>query len=75
MKKNIRKIPKSVRRKLESLCGQDIVVGGARQFTAEAIRKGDLKHIHVDLRSDGLHYLERVLPLGVTGVFVRKTAV
>jgi hypothetical protein len=69
MKKNIRKIPKAVRNKLRNLRGRDIVAGCARQFSAEALREGALAHLQLNLRDDGLHYTERIVPPSSQGKY------
>ena len=63
MKKNVRNVPQAVRTKLRSLSGRDIVAGCARQFSTKDIHEGDLAHLQIELRDDGLSLPERIDPL------------
>jgi len=72
MKKNIRKIPQTIRNKLQKLDGKDIVAGCARRFSAESIRNGELSHLGIELREDGLHCPERIIPEAIQGKFSRR---
>ncbi len=74
MKKNVRVIPEAVRTKLRSLQGQNIVAGCARQFSAEEIRNGALKHLQIELLADGLHLPERILPRTEQGKYSARNA-
>jgi hypothetical protein len=69
MKKNVRSIPARVITKIESLQGRDIVAGCAEQFSAEDIRNGVLAHLGVELRHDGLHLPERIVPPASRGKY------
>ncbi len=69
MKKNVRTVPQVVRTKLRSLRGRDIVAGCAMQFSAKAIRDGALAHLQIELREDGLHLPERIVPVALQGKY------
>lgn len=69
MKKNVRNVPQAVRTRLRSLSGRDIVAGCARQFSAKDIREGDLAHLQIELRDDGLYLPERIVPPASQGKF------
>jgi len=72
MKKNIRSIPQNVRRRIREIGDRAVVAGCARQFTAESLRNGGLAHLHIELRDDGLHYLERIVPSAQQGKYSRR---
>ncbi|MDP6633374.1 MAG: hypothetical protein QGG42_00565 [Phycisphaerae bacterium] len=72
MKKNIRKIPQAICRKLENLRGKDVVAGCALKFSAASIRSGVLSHLGVELQDDGLHYPERIVPPCDRGKYSRR---
>jgi hypothetical protein len=48
------------------------VVGCARLFSAEAIQNGELSHLGIELREDGLHCPERIIPAAEQGKFSRR---
>lgn len=72
MKKNVRIIPETVRSKLRTLRGRDIVAAYALQISAQKIRAGALKHLNVQWHRDGLHLPDRVVPLPTQGKYSRR---
>jgi hypothetical protein len=68
------KLPKSVITKLQKLPGQNILAGCAVQYTADAIRRGTLAHIGIELRADGLHVPDRIVPPAMQGKYSRRNA-
>lgn len=72
MKKNVRKIPQTVRNRLQRLTDSAVVAGCARQFSAAAIRNGELAHLGIELHGDGLHSPERVVPPADRGKYSHR---
>ena len=69
MKNNIRNIPHGVRFKLRTLKDHNIVAGCSRQYTADTIQSGALAHLQVEIRENGLHYPERIVPPPTRGKY------
>ena len=69
MKRNVHKVPTSVRLKIQNLGKRDIVVGCAQQFKADDIRSGVLKHIFVELSNGTLKFPECILPIASQGKY------
>lgn len=74
MKKNIRVIPETVKTRLRSLQGQNVVAGCARQFSTGEIRSGALRHLQIELHADGLHIPERILPPASQGSYSTRNS-
>jgi hypothetical protein len=72
MKKNVRKIPRAVRNKLQRIAELDIVVGCACKFSAAEIRDGALSHLGIRLAPAGLQYPERIVPPADQGKYSRR---
>ncbi len=72
MKKNIQKVPQAVRNNLRQLGDVPVVAGCARAFRAEAIRAGQLAHLDVELRGDGLRHPGRIVPAADRGKYSRR---
>jgi hypothetical protein len=68
-KKNIRKIPEAVRRRLPTLVGNEIVAACLRTFSASALRDGQLRHLGISLSNNGLEVPSSVLPPVAQGKF------
>jgi len=62
MKKNVRSIPQAVRNRLQRIGNVPIVAGCARKYSASEIRNGELAHLGIQLRDDGLHFPDRIFP-------------
>lgn len=61
-KKNIRKIPKNISNKSNTIKNKDIVVGCVRQFTREDIQEGILSHLQIRLTDAGLQFPQSIIP-------------
>ncbi|MDG7000600.1 MAG: hypothetical protein JRN15_16010 [Nitrososphaerota archaeon] len=58
MKKNIRKIPKSVELQLRKIQGDQVVAACYRIYEVDKIRAGDLIHLGIRMDGDSLHISE-----------------
>jgi len=62
MKKNLRKIPPEILRKLKGIKSADIVAACSVKFKASALRNGVLKHLGLRLTPSGLLIISPVIP-------------
>ena len=75
MRKNIRKIPKEVIAKLETIESNEVVVACAIRINAEHLRSGKLAHLGIQLDDQGLSVPSSVIPPGASGKYSRINAV
>jgi hypothetical protein len=69
MKKNLRKVPTSIRARLKQSKDNEIVVGCAKIFSADDLKNGALRHLGVELTEQGLHYQKIVIPPETAGKY------
>lgn len=69
VKKNIRKIPAKVTRRLEHIEGDNIVAAYLGSYSAEELRAGRFNHLGITLNEDGLVCPSSVLPPQESGKY------
>jgi hypothetical protein len=69
MKKNIRKIPPTIRAKLNRISENEIVAACAKSFSRESLIQGALKHLGVELTASGLVFPSESIPPAESGRF------
>lgn len=62
MKKNIRKVPQHIYKKLEKIKSNYIVAGCAITFSADELKAGKLKHLGISLTPEGLIVPINIMP-------------
>jgi hypothetical protein len=62
MKKNLRRIPQDIYAKLKTIKGNEIMVGCAVKFKADALLSGSLKHLGISLTPQGVQFPPAIIP-------------
>lgn len=62
MKKNLRRIPQDIYAKLKTIKGNEIMVGCAVKFKANALLSGSLKHLGISLTPQGVQFPPAIIP-------------
>lgn len=68
-KKNLRKIPPKIWRRLDRIDSQDVVVAYLGTYSAEDITRGRFRHLEIALAREGLKAPSSVLPPANSGKF------
>lgn len=68
-KKNLRKIPPSIRTRLSRLRGIDVVAGCTRTYSAGDLSGGRLHHLGVEIVDGRLEFPESIIPPGTSGKY------
>src|ERR1017187_3466308 len=62
MKKNLRRIPQDIYAKLKTIKGNEIMVGCAVKFKADALLSGSLKHLGISQTPQGVQFPPAIIP-------------
>jgi hypothetical protein len=69
MPNNFRKLPPSIKKRLDRIDGQYVVAGCSRSFSSEEISSGKLKHLGINLTENGLIFPTSIIPPSTGGKY------
>ena len=73
-KRNLNKVPKDIRSKLDKISSQQIVAGCAKTFSSKALKEGAFSHLGIKLDEEGLHIPESMVPPIQRGKYSRRNS-
>lgn len=71
-KKNLRKIPQHIERKVKNINADDVVVCVAKEFKAEDLKNNILSHLGIVLTKEGLKFPREIIPPAKSGKFSNR---
>lgn len=71
-KKNLRKIPYIILKKLESIKSQYVTVGVLKTFKIDYILNGNLSHLNISIENNSLIFPDEIIPSSSQGKYSNR---